>query len=93
MEITEVVKKGEMKSGGATARFTLACKDEGTPKEILGYIYNGLDMAGSFNARPDGTFGISLQADNGLSKDDFRDLLSQIVDMADEVFNGNVKTE
>lgn len=92
MDIVEVVKKGEIKSGVVTARFTLTCKDEGTPKEILGYIYNGLDMAGSFNAQPDGRFGISVKADNGLSREELHELLSKIADLVYDTFN-NKTTE
>lgn len=86
MEITEILKKGEMKSGSATARFTITYNDN-IPNEMLGYVYNGLDICGSFNARPDGTFGFSLRTGNGLSKEDFSGILSQLADVMYDTLN------
>lgn len=88
MEITEILKKGEMGSGSVTVRFTLTCKDGGTPEEMLGYVYNGLEMCGSLNARPDGTFGFSLKAGHGLSKEDFSGILNQLADAAYGILTG-----
>lgn len=87
MEITEILKKGEMKSGSATARFTITYNDN-MPNEMLGYVYNGLDICGSFNARPDGTFGFSLKSGNELPKEDVSNIMGQLLDALYDTLNG-----
>lgn len=87
MEITETLKKGGFTSGTTTVRFTLTCKDGDKPTEIIGYIYQGIDMAGSFNAKPDGTFGISMIPGNGISENDMSSTASQIIATVFEAFN------
>lgn len=88
MDITEVVKKGEIKIDTTTVKVTKTYKND-KPKELLGYIYNGVSLCGSLNAKPDGTLGLSLNANHGISKESLSGLLTQFTDIAYEMSNEN----
>lgn len=67
MDITKVTKSGSFEAGALSARFSLTCKDGDRPVEVVGYLYKGFSMVGSFNAHRNGSFGLSFGEGNGLS--------------------------
>lgn len=83
MQIENTTHTGISKVKEVTIRYTVTEKD-GSPREVIATISKDTKIIGSANANVNGTFGVSFNAENGISHKDRRSIVDTILqDVAD----------
>ncbi len=87
MKIENKTQIGTSKVKGVNIRYTIRAGQDGKPKEVMATISNETAIIGSANANVNGTFGISLNSENGLPGKDIRAVVNRVAQDIVETFN------
>lgn len=87
MKIESQKTMGTSQVGDYVIRYEIKSNADGSPKELKGHIYDGVDIIATYNCAENGVMGFSINESNGLGFAVRRAIIEQMLDDTEQVFN------